>query len=601
VSGGLDLRPDVAYANLVDVDSLTVPDLKRVMAGQKDQSLLWFNLAAKTDPANWSAPLRAMPLDPLPGLSANELEAVRLWIEKGAPREGVIEKTDTLLDACLPPPEPIEVKPLPPPAPGTGVQIRMPRWILPAHSESEVCFASYYDVSDQVPQEFRSEDGKSFRYKLNQVRQDPLSHHLIVNLYEGAAPPDSPEWGQFRCRGGARDGEACNPTDMSFCAPELCGTDPVRSIACIGFGPTDSGLGINSVGISGTQETAAEFRFVDGVYREIPLQGMIMWNSHAFNLTDKDGKLEAWLNFDFAAPVEQQSPAIQIFDTSQIFKMNVPAFSTQEVCNLHVLPPNTNLFEISSHGHRHMKRWRTFVGAYTCNGGPNVGQPCSPFGADLASPEFCPGAQCVSMTRPRSGDCNFDQNVTIDEVVTSVNIALGSSPMEECWEADLNEDRQVTIDELLAEVNAVLYGVPDMTERTPDESFLYLSLIYNDPVVLRFDPPMVLARPDASERTLTYCALYDNGFTNPDEVKKKSTSPSPPIPVPGVGGPCNEPTHCTAGKVGEPCSGGSQGSRDKSCESSPGAGDGKCDACPLRGGVTTEDEMFLLLGQFFVP
>jgi hypothetical protein len=26
-----------------------------------------------------------------------------------------------------------------------------------------------------------------------------------------------------------------------------------------------------------------------------------------------------------------------------------------------------------------------------------------------------------------------------------------------------------------------------------------------------------------------------------------------------------------------------------------------CDACPARGGVTTEDEMFILMGSYFIP
>jgi hypothetical protein len=34
-----------------------------------------------------------------------------------------------------------------------------------------------------------------------------------------------------------------------------CATDPVIGINCIGFGPPDCGVGINSAGISGTQET----------------------------------------------------------------------------------------------------------------------------------------------------------------------------------------------------------------------------------------------------------------------------------------------------------------------------------------------------------
>jgi hypothetical protein len=29
-------------------------------------------------------------------------------------------------------------------------------------------------------------------------------------------------------------------------------------------------------------------------------------------------------------------------------------------------------------------------------------------------------------------------------------------------------------------------------------------------------------------------------------------------------------------------------------------GDGECDACTLKGGVTTEDEMFLKMGQYYV-
>ena len=37
------------------------------------------------------------------------------------------------------------------------------------------------------------------------------------------------------------------------------------------------------------------------------------------------------------------------------------------------------------------------------------------------------------------------------------------------------------------------------------------------------------------------------------------------------------------------------------CETEPGAGDGVCDACDVMGGFTTEDEMFILLGNFFVP
>src|SRR5262245_40699797 len=47
-SGGLDLSPNVAYQNLVDVPAQTAAGFDRVRTGEKDHSLLWLNLAAKT-------------------------------------------------------------------------------------------------------------------------------------------------------------------------------------------------------------------------------------------------------------------------------------------------------------------------------------------------------------------------------------------------------------------------------------------------------------------------------------------------------------------------------------------------------------------------
>jgi len=338
VSGGLDLRPGAAYESLVDVDAQSVPGYKRIVAGQTAPSLFWINLAAKTRPNEWRAPLRAMPADPQPALSEEELEALRLWIEKGAPATGVVPHTDTLLDACLPPPEPIAIKPLPAPAAGTGLQIKMPRWFLDAHREREICFAMYYDVTDQVPPDLRMPDG-TFRYKFHQTRQDPLSHHMVPILYKGTTPPDSPLWGEWRCSGGARDGEVCAPQDTSSCGEGLCRSEPQNSIACIGYGPGDGGIGLTTAGISITQQTAEEFDYAPGVYNSLPMKGMILFSSHAFNLTDKPGKLEAWLNFEFAQTAEQLSPAIQVFDASAVFKVQAPAFGTDEPCNISVFRP----------------------------------------------------------------------------------------------------------------------------------------------------------------------------------------------------------------------------------------------------------------------
>lgn len=603
-SGGLDLREEFAYDALLEQDSQTAAGWLRVKPGRKDESLLFVNLAAATDPESWTAPFRPMPQGGLPPISPIELDVLRVWIEQGASRDGVVPGTGDLLNACLPPPEPIEIAPLPPPPLNKGVQLHMPPWRLVPQSESEVCFSTYYDFTGQIPEQYLNEDGTKFRFDRNEIRQDPVSHHLIVNLYSGAASPNSREWGVYRCRGGEHDGEVCDATDIGACGEGFgCSSDAVRAVACTGYGPPDAQLGLASGGIAVAQETAADNRFVDGVYDELPISGLIVWNSHAFNLTDVPADLQAWMNLHFAE--RQETPLQRIFGNpgglfpfvGTLFKMNVPPFATDEVCELHELPPNAHVFEITSHMHKRGKRFRIWRGAFTCQGGANDGNACSPFGPDFASPDLCLGAPCVATDGPEVGDCNADHTVSIDELVLSTNIGLDKSAASACPRSDGNGDGRTSIDEIVAAVGAAMNGFP---ERDPDEDLLYTNVIYNDPLVVRYDPPMQLTRsrlfPD--ERTFTYCALYDNGFTDPETVKRKSTSTASSLPI---GGPCGVPTGCVSGKIGKPCSGGSQSARDASCDSTPNAGDGFCDACTLSGGVTTEDEMFLIMGAYYLP
>ncbi len=596
-AGGLELTADVAWQNLVEQPVTTVPEgtisgLKRVVPGQKDQSLLFLNLAAATLPELWNAPVRPMPIG-LDALSTDELEAVRLWIEQGAPRDGTVTGTGELLDACLPPAKPLSIVPLPVPDPELGRQIKMPKWVLPPNSEDEVCFASYFDISDGIPERFLSADGERFRFKRTQIRQDPVSHHLIVTYYTGTAAYDHRSWGAYKCRGGDKEGQACEPTDLAFCGDGLCGSEPKRSIACIGFGPPD--LSTSQIGFPGTQEASFEQSYPQGVYGELPTKGLLIWNSHAFNLTDEDGKLEAWTNFDFAEPEDQVNRVRGIFNSSTIFAMNTPPFEAEEVCNHHVFPADARLYELNSHNHQRGKRFRTFAGRYACDGGGNSGEACSPLAeTSFEIPDVCEGAPCVKLVPPEMGDCDGDAQVGIADLTRCVNISLGRAGIGTCPQGDANSDQKISIAELVAAVKASLAGsVVDDSE----PELLYTNQVYNDPTVVRFDPPRAFAdaSASASERTLTYCSVFDNGLIDPDEVKKKSTSPPTPFGAIAPGGPCRTATGCTEGNVGAPCSGA-----DSACDSSPGSGDGVCDACVLRGGVTTEDEMFILMGGFFV-
>lgn len=166
--------------------------------------------------------------------------------------------------------------------------------------------------------------------------------------------------------------------------------------------------------------------------------------------------------------------------------------------------------------------------------------------------------------------------------VLGVNIALAKKPVSACPRFDVNSSGGVTVDELVTAVQAEL----GPALRDPDVSLLYTSLTYADPLLLTFDPLREFGGPAAMpiERTLTYCALYDNGFANPEDVKRRSR-------VPSNAAPC-APTSCAEGAVGRRCSG------DADCDSVRGAGDGFCDACTLAFGVTTDDEMFVLAGSY---
>jgi len=127
----------------------------------------------------------------------------------------------------------------------------------------------------------------------------------------------------------------------------------------------------------------------------------------------------------------------------------------------------------------------------------------------------------------------------------------------------------------------------------PAGTRIYENFTYEDPNVEAFDPPLSFVDPDPATRTVEYCATYGNGLNadgsmNPVTVRRRSNTPP--------NAPLCRPTHCTTGLTGAPCGGATD---HATCDSSPGAGDGLCDACPITAGVTTQDEMFVLSGWWY--
>lgn len=541
--GNLSLLDALAYDQLVGVPSFGSTDA-RVEPGEPSQSFLYQLLAAATLGTPIPGGGTPMPTGGGPPLTAEHLEGIERWIRGGAPRDEVVEGTAELLGSCLPPADPLTI-PVPPPAvAGVGVQFRQTPWPLPASSEDEICMSTYYDLTAtnlvpdfaRVPcppvfQNVNNPAGECFLYHRQVLRQDPQSHHSIIHIYTGQYDAAHAGFGPYTRKlqdpDDPRQGTPCDPKDVDPATGYAadCSGGISSAIACIGYGPPDfsqgggfgGGGGGTAPSFSGSQEPFYDLEFAPGTFAVLPMSGVITWNSHAFNLTSQDSTMSQYLDLEFAGLGDQLFPVRGIFDSESIFVQNVPPFETREYCRTYTVPPQSRLFQLSSHTHRHGKRFRIWAP---------------------------PNTPCI----PGQPSC-----------------------------------------------------VPDAS-RPP----IYLSTEYTDPVQLQLDPPVEHDDPNVASRTYLYCSLYDNGAELDSQgqprhpVKRQSTSPEPPLvfglPL-GPGGPCSDATvACMDGpRKGQLC-----GGDDAFCDGSPGAGDGACDACPVRGGVTTEDEMFILLGSYYI-
>jgi len=523
-AGGLDLRAGNAYASLVGLASEADPGVLRVFPGDDDASMLYRKLASKTlgDPPVDELPGAAMPVGAAV-LAPEYLEAIRLWIRGGAPEHTVVAGTPELLAACLPPPSPLKTPAPPMPASDEGVQLTMPPWPLPSQTENQICVATYYDLSapGAVPaanvvdcagsfpgtNDHGTNAGKCLAYGRQLAVQDAQSHHLQMFVYNGSYDADDAGWGDWTCHGGAADGQLCDPQTPSTCGLGVCAGATVTLGDCFPplYGPPDLLIGLSAPLFLASQEPVLSLDLPSGGYGLLPLKGVLIWNSHAFNFTGEDMSMEAWLNEYYAS--EFDAVADTFFEGEYIYTQDVPPYETREYCATKTFPEGFTIFELLAHVHKRAKRFRIYGPPQTAC--PSGGTAPNGFG-HATSPSCTPGA---------AGD------------------------------------------------------------------LIYESFDYDDPTHLRFDPPWVVTGT-AEERTVRYCALYDNGATDPSEVKRASTSPPVPDPT-RPGGPCPASERkCVDGpNKAQPCLGD-----DANC---PGS---VCDACNLRGGITSDDEMFILVG-----
>ena len=213
---------------------------------------------------------------------------------------------------------------------------------------------------------------------------------------------------------------------------------------------------------------------IEGAYWEVPLRGVLAFNSHAFNLSEQDTVLHARVNFYFTADLTRKLVPVNVIKDLRIAAGQAP-FTRETHCAKYTLSQGDSIALLTFHTHRRG---------------------------------------------------------------------------EHSW------------------------------VKHPKLGMIYENFDYNDPLYKRFDPWLDFDSPDPAERTLEYCATYNNGLTSNDEPDLELVTRASRMPE---GSSC-KPVACVAGDVAAACS------TDADCGAT-----GSCDACPINGGISTEDEMFVLM------
>lgn len=307
----------------------------------------------------------------LPPLSADELSAVSAWIESGAPKEGPVPapsgmpESDHYVASVLcgetdSADESDDDGPLVAPEPNQGIQFRMAPQPLAAGQEWEGCFATYYDVSEQVPDEYKSPDGKSFYVDSTTTRLARGSHHMSATLPNVTVEQLSDEaFGAWTCRGGDKSGDACEPSNLTGCGDGSCVSTPTITAGCLGYGPFGTENNAAGFGLVQALNANESVPRIAGVYREVPLKAVVFWDFHGFNLTDEDLEADGRINMTFAS--ERRMVERRITVSGALDGPNaVPPFKRHRLCSAWTVPQGTEVLRLTSHTHQRASNFRVF-------------------------------------------------------------------------------------------------------------------------------------------------------------------------------------------------------------------------------------------------
>jgi hypothetical protein len=466
-------------------------------------------------------PNSPMPFGDQPALSENELKAVERWIYNGAPETGVIAGTTELLASCLPPPDPQKITPPDPPAADEGVQLYSPPWTLPANGEDEVCFAVPYDLSATVPAEHR--------FPCPDEWGGSTVECFAFGRIELTQDPNS-HHSIPRTYRGLYDlshpgwGEfTCHggAHDGELCDPTALDLPPPLGGDC---GERSACAGTVTSGVACLNYGPPDLS-----------TGSSVLEADSANAPSLIVATEPVAGIAYPLDVANVRPlrGIEVVN-SHAFNVTATPTTNEQWINLYFPDPAHRKYRIED----------------IFDGDDIFVQNVPPF----EEREYC---------RTRT----FAKGTRLFEIFSHTH---KRGRLFRAWTPPI-----------AAECSSAAGGT--CLPETSDP--VLVTTDYADPDQVIFDPPLALTSDDPAQRRIKFCAIYDNGKTDPRQVKRLRARTE------GSGGCATAELACTDGpNRGALCNGD-----DAQC---PG---GLCDACPLRGGVTTDDEMFVLLGSYFCP
>jgi hypothetical protein len=518
-----------------------------VFPADQDLSLVYHKLAAKTLSTDLSA--LGISGSPMPSsadvLTEEELELIRLWIRGGAPKTGIVQNAANALgcDTGDVPASPNKLPPLPPPAADEGVQFYSGAWSLGAESENEVCYVAYYDLSDSVPDAATLPCPETYGGEEEQcfAYGDVLlaqDPQSHHSVVEWYVPPaERPE--QKDPKNEVWKNWVCvgGANDGSSC-------DPMDIGAC-GAGSLCATQPTNSLACTLYENGPPELGTIAGFFGNAATRkNVVLAGEAVFSEPLADGVYGV-------APIRGF-----VVWNSHAFNLTREPTTIEQYLNLTFSDVSEQLYQ------------REYLTSFDAVFGMGVVPP-------FQSVEICATFSLPVGTRMLTLTSHTHQH--------GRDFRIWYPPNEPCKGGALLSDEPIQ-------------GC-DVPEREPD----YRSFQYQDPLIQRFTAENTIALDSLNieERTFRYCAIFDNGAEDPYTVRRHSERPVATVCEVGqyFGGALPE-CGCspqTRACLGGPNQGAICGDDDAFC-----GPEGVCDACPLAGGVTTEDEMFVIAGSYYV-